>query len=108
RRYLSTRVRALPALRASPTRRASDLYRLPHFVSSVVASNTPSVFSLPSTTTSTSSLKVSGSASRHSTGKVTVGSSRSCTTKRWRSEEHTSELQSRENVVCGLLLEQNN
>src|SRR5690606_39600281 len=28
--------------------------------------------------------------------------------ERWRSEEHTSELQSRENLVCRLLLEQKN
>src|SRR5690606_39553936 len=30
---------------------------------------------------------------------------RGATERRWRSEEHTSELQSRENLVCRLLLE---
>src|SRR5690606_40222142 len=33
---------------------------------------------------------------------------RSVTTSFWRSEEHTSELQSRENLVCRLLLENKN
>src|SRR5690606_39960739 len=35
----------------------------------------------------------------------TSASRRSLSMSRWRSEEHTSELQSRENLVCRLLLE---
>src|SRR5436309_10539976 len=42
----------------------------------------------------------------YSHGNDVFGSGRSCrTTVRSRSEEHTSELQSRENLVCRLLLE---
>src|SRR5690606_39864280 len=41
----------------------------------------------------------------HSWSSTGAPSLRSCTVVRARSEEHTSELQSRENLVCRLLLE---
>src|SRR5687768_18043962 len=43
--------------------------------------------------------------SRHARDKACVVSSKGRGARRWRSEEHTSELQSRLHLVCRLLLE---
>src|SRR5690606_41780493 len=83
-----------PALHSFPTRRSSDL-------SATAPAPTPSP-------------AVRRSTSRPSTGarSTWVRSVSTCCGRRWpdertrpRSEEHTSELQSRENLVCRLLLE---
>src|SRR5437870_7556148 len=46
-----------------------------------------------------------GTGARFTSGPTRDGSLTACTTSRWRSEEHTSELQSRGHLVCRLLLE---
>src|SRR3712207_8995054 len=58
----------------------------------------------PGTTTASKSAAISG-LTRASTGNL---SSRSRPSMPWRSEEHTSELQSRQYLVCRLLLEKKN
>src|SRR5690606_41950943 len=69
---------------------------------SATASSSPRAATRRRRSSSTSATPTSAG----STASSTVGRSRcSATSARWRSEEHTSELQSRENLVCRLLLE---
>src|SRR5690606_41936723 len=93
---------AHPDLHSFPTRRSSDLPRPPSrsiTPRSIGSSRSwrPATSRPPTSTTSrTARWAPSGPASRPPT----------CSCRRaTRSEEHTSELQSRENLVCRLLLE---
>src|SRR5690606_41590009 len=84
-------------LRSFPTRRSSDLNASPGKVCSPTTSSAPPP----------------GAPGRRGTwsrnncrASPKWTSTQSCTPQTWtRSEEHTSELQSRENLVCRLLLE---
>src|SRR5690606_41650684 len=89
-----------------PTRRSSDLFQRPSRSTSRVTSAV--TLGLPSRSPPIQERKRKG---WHSSGRGAPSRSRQ-SRSRWRgrsaahrSEEHTSELQSRENLVCRLLLE---
>src|SRR5690606_41758143 len=86
----------LPHIPSFPTRRSSDL---------IIRSSMCSCGCNPITS-------VLGCSRAPPWSKIECGTSRNCTwisvQRRARSEEHTSELQSRENLVCRLLLEKKN
>src|SRR5690606_39869858 len=87
---------ALPDLHSFPTRRSSDL-------SSVQSASISNFTLMPS-----NPLRTSVSMPRIPCRSMPA-SSVAFTERSWmRSEEHTSELQSRENLVCRLLLEKKN
>src|SRR5690606_42024254 len=92
---------APPALPSFPTRRSSDLSHTPrrstqkHAIESAPSSTTPS----PPPMRPTWCIPTSSGRSGCSPG------GRNLSRVGCRSEEHTSELQSRENLVCRLLLE---
>src|SRR5690606_41987170 len=95
-------------LRAFPTRRSSDLRSAVLWSSAHVVTLAPSPSARTSTTRWSRPVKstdVTASSRRELTscrsGETSTTSCRSCSVK---SEEHTSELQSRENLVCRLLL----
>src|SRR5690606_40475417 len=94
--YLHVPHRALPSF---PTRRSSDLNA--RFSLDSRATRETSSISAPARS------MVAGTHHRPSTPGTGWARSRSSSssTRQWRSEEHTSELQSRENLVCRLLLE---
>src|SRR5690606_41845497 len=101
--YSSRHPRDLPSF---PTRRSSDL--------DISLSCSPCRFAFHRAVTLASSSAVGGVAASFSSSSSTASSTcRSVTSAGWiavmenvsRSEEHTSELQSRENLVCRLLLE---
>src|SRR5690606_39552041 len=91
-----------------PTRRSSDL--------TWIACTTPSNCTSPRSVVRTISARPMRSAARTSLHSPSTSSTsatfstRTCVSlpQRRRSEEHTSELQSRENLVCRLLLEKKN
>src|SRR5690606_39711272 len=91
-------------LHSFPTRRSSDLNSASDGI----------VYSSPDAGTSTARAPGLRLASQPSgtatTTPITTGTSDSirCSPSSSRSEEHTSELQSRENIVCRLLLEKKN
>src|SRR5206468_13080426 len=89
-------------LHSFPTRRSSDL------PSPKNSTNLPTTFSRRriSVTVSTRSVAVTPSRKRPVNSKPTTSGVRKYTG--WRSEEHTSELQSRSDLVCRLLLEKKN
>src|SRR5690606_41858364 len=96
-----------PVLHSFPTRRSSDL---PAYSSSNASSNMEAQPSSPprdweptiASTNSSPSSAAGTNALRASSGQLAAFDNRVSTS---RSEEHTSELQSRENLVCRLLLE---
>src|SRR5690606_39551600 len=78
------------------------------FVSETVSGSSSSV---SNTSSSRSSVAVSSQSSSRASSSSNPGSGATANveiTNDWRSEEHTSELQSRENLVCRLLLETKN
>src|SRR5690606_40975243 len=87
--------RCHPYLHSFPTRRSSDLL--------------VNCLSTPAPSTRADSYNSSG-IWRRPARKITIGEPKVHTFRitRVRSEEHTSELQSRENLVCRLLLEKKN
>src|SRR5690606_39850770 len=88
-------------LHSFPTRRSSDLRRSPPPPASLFCASFS--LSFPACSSSTSSM---GSNARNEADDGADDEPPSATLLlRWRSEEHTSELQSRENLVCRLLLE---
>src|SRR5690606_40281504 len=80
-----------------PTRRSSDLH-----------SRAPSKWTTASRSRAASTIPVSSSHVGSRNPASRSGSSRISAPNGSRSEEHTSELQSRENLVCRLLLEKKN
>src|SRR5690606_910429 len=84
---------------------------MPHTVGSqpvgICAPTVRDSFVLRGTRISVPALRVTCQSVESGTGRITVCSG-SNSTKARRSEEHTSELQSRENLVCRLLLEKKN
>src|SRR5690606_41483596 len=77
------------------------------FRSGAAPPSSPPTWSTTSGTTSSETRRWSTPYSRACATSATPSASRDrpCATHRGRSEEHTSELQSRENLVCRLLLE---
>src|SRR5204863_7466757 len=93
------------ALHSFPTRRSSDL---PGSVASSTGCAGPTGWSVPTCSTcwAASAERRASSCWPCSTAIATPGSSTSSSpAQRSRSEEHTSELQSRRDLVCRLLLE---
>src|SRR5690606_41837054 len=90
-----------------PTRRSSDLTWAPPTATSTTATLLKATRCGPSSSRASCSLRPS---TPRRSGRPPSGSSTGAPrrTSRSRSEEHTSELQSRENLVCRLLLEKKN
>src|SRR5690606_39968505 len=99
--YFLHSTRSTRDLRSFPTRRSSDLQAWMRKCSMPRCSGVSSTcqWSLPRCTMG-SACHSSSAVMRHSTSAHDCGRG-----KAGRSEEHTSELQSRENLVCRLLLE---
>src|SRR5690606_41197914 len=94
--------RHLPAF---PTRRSSDLALRAH---NTAEQGNPYVVDLTSLTTSWNTQWGIGIIAKSSKVGASPNSFFNTLFSNSRSEEHTSELQSRENIVCRLLLEQKN
>src|SRR5690606_41595258 len=90
--------RAHRPLHSFPTRRSSDLFSAD--LAAVVSLFVASVAGIPVSTTHTKTTAIMGVGAAKRLSSVNWG-----IVKEMRSEEHTSELQSRENLVCRLLLE---
>src|SRR5690606_41209245 len=91
------------ALHSFPTRRSSDLTR-PRCGSTSPWPPTGETTRRPSPRRRSGSPRLSVTGSGRSRLKITAGSPPGHPGSTSRSEEHTSELQSRENLVCRLLL----
>src|SRR5690606_41916823 len=89
-----------PALHSFPTRRSSDL-------TLILAGALAAACSSQATPTSPMEVPVFSEPALHG-GSANGGNFGTPLSGRERSEEHTSELQSRENLVCRLLLEKKN
>src|SRR5690606_40783195 len=97
---------AAPACRRSfPTRRSSDLG--PSAATSCAGASTASPASIGADADRVVAAAATAAAATGAAAWVSVAAAGSCSATRGfgRSEEHTSELQSRENLVCRLLLE---
>src|SRR5690606_41994523 len=78
---------------------------LPIFTYELFGNQEPATFAIPRTAINLPFIDDRLSALRTNTYRLSVSFSRSRFVRPIRSEEHTSELQSRENLVCRLLLE---
>src|SRR5690606_42092776 len=97
-----------PHLSPSPTRRSSDLYDVGVHASAIHASRVPRPGTRPRYNDAlvaglTPRFRSDQPVSQRSDGNPAISADPE-KTDRSRSEEHTSELQSRENLVCRLLL----
>src|SRR5690606_39872493 len=93
------------ALYSFPTRRSSDLNGVVSVGAEPVVVNLRCVATDVCTTPATVTIPANQNSIRLQVSGVGVGSTQLEATADGRSEEHTSELQSRENLVCRLLLE---
>src|SRR5690606_40763871 len=101
------RVPCHASLHSFPTRRSSDLRKAWKMPTSTMLgygiSKHPRC--CKSSTKRTRSTKRHSSENWNAYSRLSVSSRACCLSASFRSEEHTSELQSRENLVCRLLLE---